>query len=196
LKSGITLSPNRLVATRVRARQEQTKRNGGGRLKERYLPRVFASQLPITRGNPLSGWRRGVTFLGALGTLLLLALSPTGAFSLFSTHEVTAQFATQDGKPLANADVRVFAPGDSKSPAVTGRTDSEGKFVFEADSDGFWSAEARGADQVARIMVRVGGEAQPQTVFSPFLIIGILAVLAAIAIWYRLLRARTRRRRP
>jgi len=136
---------------------------------------VSASQLPIT-GDPLSGWRRGVTFLGALGTLLLLALSPSGAVSLFSTHEVSAQFATQDGKALANADVRVFAPGDSKNPVVTGRTDSEGKFVFEADSDGFWSAEARGADQVARVMIR--------------------AVLAAIAIWYRLLRARTRRPRP
>ncbi len=120
---------------------------------------------------------------------MLLALSPSGAVSLFSTHEVSAQFATQDGKALANADVRVFAPGDSKNPVVTGRTDSEGKFVFEADSDGFWSAEARGVDQVARVMIRVGGEAQPQTVFSP-------AVLAAIAIWYRLLRARTRRPRP
>jgi hypothetical protein len=180
----------------VGAGQEQTKWNGGGWLKERYLSRVFASELPIMRGDPLSSWRRGVTFLGLLGTLLLLALSPSGAFSLFGTREVTAQFATQDGKPLANADVRVFAPGDLKNPVVTGRTDSEGKFVFEADSDGFWSAEAHGADQVARIMIRVGGEAQPQTVFSPFLIIGILAVLAAIAIWYRLLRARTRRRRP
>src|ERR1700730_15208002 len=87
LKSGIILSPNRLVATRVRARQEQTKRNCVGQLKERYLPRVFASQLPITRGNPLSGWRRGVTFLGALGTLLLLALSPPGRLSLFRTHD-------------------------------------------------------------------------------------------------------------
>jgi hypothetical protein len=135
-------------------------------------------------------------FLAALGTFLLLSLSPGAAFSLFGTREVTTQFATQDGKPLANADVRVFAPGDSKSPVVTGRTDSEGKFVFEADRDGFWSAEAHGADQVARVMIRVGEEAQPQTVFSPFLIIGILAVLAAIAIWYRLLRARTRRRRP
>jgi nickel transport protein len=131
--------------------------------------------------------------LVASGALLLLALSPSAAFGLFGTREVTVQFATQDGKPLANAEVRVFAPGDAKNPAATGRTDSEGKFVFEADNDGFWSAEAHGADQVARLMIRVGGDSQPQTLFSPFLIIGVLGVLAGVAVWYRLLRARTRR---
>jgi hypothetical protein len=122
-----------------------------------------------------------------------LALSPSAAFSLFGTHEVTAQFATEDGKPLANAEVRVFAPGDPKNPVLTGRTDSEGKFVFDADRDGFWSAEARGADQVARVMIRVGGESQSQSQISPFLVIGVLAILLAIAFWYRVLRARTRR---
>ena len=64
---------------------------------------------------------------------------------------------------MANAEVRVFAPGDPKTPAVTGRTDAEGKFVFAADRDGFWSAEARSADQVARLMIRVGGDAQTQS---------------------------------
>jgi hypothetical protein len=154
-----------------------------------YIARMSVFRLPIMR-------RRGIMFLAGVVTLHLLAPSPGEAFSLFGTREVTTQFATQDGKPLANADVRVFAPGDSKNPALTGHTDAAGKFVFEADQDGFWSAEARGADQVARVMIRVGGEAQPQTAFSPFLIIGVLAVFAAIAIWYRLLRARTRRRRP
>ena len=120
--------------------------------------------------------------------------SPSVAFNLFATHEVTTQFATQDGKPMANAEVQVFAPGDSKTPVITGRTDAEGKFVFEADRDGFWSAEAHGADQVARVMIRVGGESQqPQSSVSPFLVIGVLAILLAIAIWYRLLRARSRR---
>jgi nickel transport protein len=116
------------------------------------------------------------------------------AFDLFATHEVTVQFATQDGKPLANAEVQVFAPGAAKTPAVTGRTNAEGKFVFAADQDGFWSAEAKGADQFARVMIRVGGESQqPPSRISPFLVIGALAILLALAIWYRLLRARTRR---
>jgi hypothetical protein len=118
------------------------------------------------------------------------------ALNLFSAHEVTTQFATQDGKPLANAEVRVFAPGDLKNPVLTGHTDAEGKFVFEADRDGFWSAEARNADQVARVVIRVGGESQQQTWNSPFLVIGVLAILLAIAIWYRLIRARSQRPKP
>jgi nickel transport protein len=121
---------------------------------------------------------------------------PSGAFDLFAPHEVTAQFATQDGKPLANAEVQVFAPGDAAKPVVTGRTDADGKFVFEADRDGFWSAEARTPDQIARIMIHVGGEPQTPNRFSPLLIIGVLAILLAIAIWYRLVRARHTRRRP
>ena len=121
---------------------------------------------------------------------------PASALDLFATHEVTAQFATPDGKPMANAEVRVFAPGDPNKVVRTGHTNAEGKFVFEADRDGFWSAEARSADYVARVMIRVGSETEPQNRVSPFLIIGVLAVLLGIAIWYRLLRARTRRPRP
>jgi nickel transport protein len=141
---------------------------------------------------------RKLCFLAAvtLTTLLLFGAAPSVALDLFATHEVTAQFATPDGKPMANAQVQVFAPGDPKTPVVTGHTDANGKFVFDADRDGFWSAEARGADQVARVMIRVGGETQPQSRVSPFLVFGVLAILLAIAIWYRLLRIRRRRPRP
>jgi nickel transport protein len=140
--------------------------------------------------------KRFFLFAFTLITLLVFAPSSSVAFGLFATHEVTAQFATPDGKPMANAEVQVFSPGDSKSPALTGHTDADGKFVFEADRDGFWSAQARTADQVGRVMIRVGGESQqPQSRISPFLVIGVLAVLLAVAIWYRLLRTRSRRPR-
>jgi hypothetical protein len=132
--------------------------------------------------------------VAATGLCAGLAVS-ANALNLFATHEVTAQFATPDGKPMANAEVRVFAPGDPTKVALTGRTDADGKFVFDADRDGFWSAEARSADYVARVMIRVGGETEPQSRMSPFLIIGVLAILLGIAIWYRLLRGRTRRPR-
>jgi hypothetical protein len=127
----------------------------------------------------------------------LSAAAPARAFDLFATHEVTAQFATQDGKPMAHAPVRVFAPGDSTKPVLTGHTDANGKFAFAADRDGFWSAEAQSAGEVARVMIRVGGATQPpRSRVSPFLVIGILAVLLVVAFWYRLVRARSRRPRP
>jgi hypothetical protein len=118
------------------------------------------------------------------------------AFNLFATHEVTAQFATPEGKPMANAEVRVFEPDNPSKVALTGRTDADGKFVFAADQDGFWSVEARSADYVTRVMIRVGGETQSQTRMSPFLFIGVLVALLGLAIWYRLLRARVRRPPP
>jgi hypothetical protein len=97
---------------------------------------------------------------------------------------------------MANAEVRAFAPGDLNRPAVTGRTDAEGKFVFGADRDGFWSAEARSPDYVARVMIRVGGEQQSKNWLSPILVVGFLIVMLALAIWYRMLRARAHGRRP
>jgi nickel transport protein len=151
---------------------------------------------PTVRCRPVRFPRRaGALLLGAVLALCLFVASPAGAIDLFATHEVTAQFATPDGKPMANAEVRAFAPGNPNSPAVTGRTDAQGKFMFAADRDGFWSAEARSPDYVARVMIRVGGEPQSQSWLSPILVVGVLVVLLALAIWYRLLRARTLGRR-
>jgi nickel transport protein len=137
-----------------------------------------------------------VLLLGGVVALQLLAGSPAGAFDLFSKHEVTAQFATPDGKPMTNAEVRAFSPADKNKPAVTGRTDAEGKFVFAADREGFWSAEARSPDYVARVMIRVGTEQQSQSWWSPLFVLGFLAIMLALAIWYRLLRARAQRLKP
>jgi hypothetical protein len=134
--------------------------------------------------------------LSGVAALHLLAASPAGALDLFATHEVTAQFATPDGKPMANAEVRAFSPADPNRPAVTGRTDAHGKFAFAADQDGFWSAEARSPDYVARVMIRVGSEQQTQNWLSPVLVIGFLVIMLALAIWYRLLRARARQPKP
>ena len=136
------------------------------------------------------------SFIVVFTLTMTIALTPSSsvAFDLFATHEVTVQFATQDGQPMANAEVQVFPPGDAKTPLITGRTNAEGKFVFEAGQDGFWSAEAKGADQVARLMIRVGGGSQQSpSWFSSFLVIGLLAILLGLAIWYRVLRARSRR---
>ncbi len=127
----------------------------------------------------------------------VLAESPARAFDLFATHEVTAQFAAADGKPMANAEVRVFSPDNPQTPAETGRTDSDGKFVFPADRDGLWSAEARTSSEVARVMIRVGGpgqQQQQQSRIPPVVVIGGFIGLLALAVWYRALRRRNQRR--
>jgi uncharacterized protein DUF4198 len=130
-------------------------------------------------------------------SLLVLCNRPAAALDLFATHTVTVQFATTDGKPMADAEVRVFAPGDPTHVVKTGKTDKDGKFEFGTDRDGLWTAEARNGTEVARATVRVGGggDEQPGNGPSPFLVVGALLVLLVLAVWFRFLRKRTRRRR-
>jgi len=161
-------------------------------LKDRYFDHMAGS---VVRRRALWPGRTSALILGVVAAPCFLAASPAGAFDLLARHEVTAQFATPDGKPMANAEVSAFAPGDPSKPAVTGRTDAEGKFSFAADRDGFWSAEARSRDYVARVMIRVGGEQQSASWFSSVLVVGFLVGMLALAVWYRLLRARALGRR-
>lgn len=117
---------------------------------------------------------------------------PATALDLFAQHTVTVQFATSDGKAMADAEVSVFAPGQPGRPALTGRTDSAGKFEFSADSDGMWSAEAHSASEVARVTIRVGDKEQSEPL-SPLWAIGGLLLLLILALGYRVARARSRR---
>jgi len=152
---------------------------------------------PGVRFRPVPRQRRASALLvGAVAALYFLAAPPGGAFDLFAEHEVTAQFATPDDKPMVNAEVRAFAPGDPTKPAITGHTDAQGKFTFAADRDGFWSAEARSPDYVARVMIRVGGEQRSPNWLSSILVIAFLVALLALAVWYRLVRMRAHGRRP
>jgi hypothetical protein len=142
-------------------------------------------------------WRCGqAAVVPVLWAVLLALLWPSSgsAQSLFAQHQVTVDFATGDGKPLADAEVRVFAPGQTGRPTLTGRTDSAGKFEFSADRDGFWSAEARSGDQIARVMIRVGDKEGNQEPPSPIWLIGGLVLLLILAFALRIARARVLRR--
>jgi hypothetical protein len=134
----------------------------------------------------------------AFAVMVALCLWPAGAaaLDLFARHQVSVEFATSEGKPLANAEVRVFAPGKPDRPVLTGHTDDKGKFEFPADEDGFWSAEARAGGEIARVMIRVGGSGQQAEPMSPVWLIGGLMVLLVLAVGFRILRARNRRPPP
>jgi uncharacterized protein DUF4198 len=143
----------------------------------------------------VSSWRRRQAAVAALALLLAAPSAPVAAQDLFARHTVSVQIATHDGKPMADAEVRVFAPGKTGQPTLTGRTDSAGKFEFPASEDGFWSVEARAGDEIARVMVRVGDERREPERLSPFWLIGGLFLLLAVAFGYRIARARARRPR-
>ena len=78
---------------------------------------------------------------------------------------------------------------------MTGRTDSSGKYTFTADQDGFWSAEAKRGDEIARVSIKVGGKESTAARISPYLLLGLLVMMLGIVVWYRVLRARRYRPR-
>jgi HAMP domain-containing protein len=136
----------------------------------------------------------------AIGAVLVLCLwpAPAAAIDPFARHQVTVEFSTADGKTLADVEVRVFAPGRRGTPALTGRTDRNGRFEFSANEAGLWSAEARTADEIGRVTVRVGGAAHKQELeepLSPIWVIAGLLLLLVLAFAFRVLRARSRRPR-
>jgi hypothetical protein len=130
-----------------------------------------------------------------MGLVAALGSMPAAAQSLFARHEVSVQFATSDGKPMADSEVRVFAPGQPTRPALVGRTDSAGAFKFAADTDGLWSAEARSGSEIARVTIRVGGSTKEAEPFSAWWVLGGLLLLLVLAVAYRVARARRRRAR-
>jgi hypothetical protein len=123
------------------------------------------------------------------------ATRPAAGFSLFARHVVEVHFAAPDGKPMAGVEVHVFAPGNPPRIVATGRTDKDGKFEFEADREGMWSAEVHQGGQVARVTVRVGPENEGSGTVSPYLVVGGALFLLVLAIVFRVLRARSRRPR-
>lgn len=142
--------------------------------------------------------RQAALFVLLLVVMLAAALwpPPATAQSLFAEHEVTVEFATPDGKPFADAEVRVFAPGQPDKPALTGHTDKKGHFEFAADRDGFWTAEARHGGEIARVSVRVGGNGAGHEKISPYWLVGGLSLLLVLAFGYRIARIRARRQPP
>jgi hypothetical protein len=130
-----------------------------------------------------------------LGAAIAVPPCSASAFSLFARHVVEVEFATPDGKPMANVEVHVFAPGNPPRVVATGRTDKDGKFEFEADREGMWSAEVHEGGQVARVTVRVGPESDVSGRASSYLVIGGAFLLLILAVVFRVLRARARRPR-
>jgi len=71
--------------------------------------------------------------------------------------EVNAEY--DNGDPMVNAQVTVYAPNDPATPWLEGTTDNNGNFVFTPDSSqsGNWSVQVRQAGHGSIVNVPVEG---------------------------------------
>lgn len=89
--------------------------------------------------------------------LLSLTLVYLGAINKTWAHGVRLQYKLQqaiqihaiydDGQPMQEAQVIVYAPNDPTTPWLTGTTNQEGKFIFTPDlsQEGNWDVTVRQA---------------------------------------------------
>ncbi len=64
-------------------------------------------------------------------------------FSLRQAVEITATY--ENGDPMDEAQVSIYAPDDPETPWQTGLTDGEGTFQFAPDQAGQWDVKVRKA---------------------------------------------------
>ena len=129
-------------------------------------------------------------FITCLFFLLMLSLAlPVKAYahgvhieySANTTVEIAARY--DSGKPMAGAQVTVYAPDDPSTPWLTGVCDQEGRFSFTPDSSlpGIWDVQVRlaGHGDIIHIPIDEGATGQDAGGFSSLQI----AVMAASIIW-------------
>lgn len=88
-----------------------------------------------------------------LFTLLLLIIVPEKAFAHGANIEyrkssaITIQAKYDDGQPMGNAQVTVYAPKDPATPWLKGTTDDQGNFSFipevTPENSGNWDVKVR-----------------------------------------------------
>ncbi len=89
----------------------------------------------------------------SLGVILAFIVNPQPIFAhntiieYQATEAIAIQAKFDDGKPISNAQVVVYAPNDPSQPWQKGLTDENGKFTFIPDyqNQGNWSIKVRSA---------------------------------------------------
>jgi nickel transport protein len=82
------------------------------------------------------------------------------------SEAITIQAKYDDGKPMANAQVVIYAPSDRATPWLKGTTDQSGNFTFTPDSNpenvGDWDVKVRqsGHGDITSIPITEGKLAQ------------------------------------
>ncbi|WP_008310532.1 carboxypeptidase-like regulatory domain-containing protein [Leptolyngbya sp. PCC 6406] len=76
-----------------------------------------------------------------------------------SREAIEIQATYDNGDPLANAQVQIYAPSDLQTPWHTSQTDAEGRYLFVPDAPGDWEVSVRqaGHGDILVIPVSPGG---------------------------------------
>jgi nickel transport protein len=96
-------------------------------------------------------------FLGS-GLVRIDAANAHGAVIKYNmTNAIEIQSRYDTGRPLANAEVVVYAPNNPNDPWKTGKTDEQGNFMFIPDSaiTGYWEVKVRQAGHGGLVSIPV-----------------------------------------
>jgi len=112
-------------------------------------------------GQPLKSASVKAGLIG-FGLWTALLAQPAQGHGARVTHQVIPSVEVQalfdTGKPMAEAQVAVFAPGQPETPWQTGLTDEAGHFRFSPDPDqaGNWEVQVRQAGHGSMATIAVG----------------------------------------
>ncbi len=97
------------------------------------------------------------------------------------TYIITGNY--DDGTPLSEAQVTVYAPDDPKNAWKTGSSDDEGKYFFTPDisKPGIWTIQFRKAGHGGTVNIEVGEESAVSS--SSAYSSAQMAIMAIAVIW-------------
>jgi nickel transport protein len=99
-----------------------------------------------------------LTTLGLPAQVLAHSVQTDYLLNVQKDLEITSTFSTEE--PLQNAKVQVFAPGNPTQPWAEGKTDAQGRFIFEPDKTlpGEWEVRIGEGGHMDILTVPVGQE--------------------------------------
>lgn len=142
---------------------------------------------------------RTITRLVLLFIAVFVAVPMVGAhgtgvtYTVAEDNNVTLEALYDDGEPMAEAQVVVYAPSDPETAYLRGVADAEGRYTFEVDTAiaGSWDVTVRtaGHGDIVRITVTDGGEIRPMdaagfAIPRQLLAVVVIAALGGIAYFY------------
>lgn len=115
-----------------------------------------------------------VLFMGILWVIAICCFVPIAARAHGALLEyrqvpgIIVQAKYDNGMPMAQAQMTVYAPDNPTAPWLIGTGDEQGLFSFvpHPDLPGTWSIQARQAGHGAMIHIVVGDDPQPKTLVT------------------------------